>query len=98
MSDDSQLDAIAGQIGDVRVALSDVAGDVRAVLGRLKDHDRTDADHEARLRVVEAYGCKDHGDRIARLERWRWLMTGAAAVAGAGAAEGVRLIAQLAQN
>ena len=70
---------MAGALADVRVLLAEVRGDTSAILGRLKDHDRRSEDHEARIRS---------------LERWRWLMTGAAFAAGAGGAELTRLLQQ----
>jgi hypothetical protein len=49
------------------------------------------ADHEQRLRALEATGAVEHGRaidaltaQVASLQRWRWLLTGAAAAAGTG--------------
>ncbi|QJY51245.1 hypothetical protein [Pseudonocardia broussonetiae] len=44
-------------------------------------------DHEARMRVVETRPAVDptHEERISKLERAWWMLTGAAMVAGGGA-------------
>jgi hypothetical protein len=65
--DGSKLDAMAGQMTDLRVLVATVAGDTRAILGRLDAHDGARLDHEQRIRS---------------LEQWRWLVTGAASVGG----------------
>jgi len=52
---------------EILVQLATIAGDVRAVLGRLDRHDQGYADHESRLRS---------------LEQWRWVATGLAAAGG----------------
>lgn len=85
--DTTKLDALTQQITDLRVAVADVAGDVKAVLGRLKDHDRTSQDHETRIRTLEAQIANrdhDHETRLRHLERALWMSAGAAAAAGGG--------------
>lgn len=68
MSEEStKLDALTGQMTDLRVLVATVAGDTKAILGRIDAHDRARVDHEQRIRS---------------LEQWRWLVTGAAAVGG----------------
>lgn len=89
MSDEAKLDTLVTALADVRVAISDVAGDTKAILGRLDAHDDARRDHEARLRTLEGYKTADHEQRITSLERWRWVLTGAAAAAGGGVGAGI---------
>lgn len=81
---DDKLDGLAAAVSDLRVVVAGVAGDARAILQRLEAQDRTDRDHEDRIRVIESHGTKDHGPRLSVLERWRWLVTGGAAALGGG--------------
>lgn len=53
---------------------------------KLDDSNRSDLDHEARIRALEADshpgGHQDHESRIRRLERSVWVAAGAAAAGG----------------
>ncbi len=60
------------------------------------------ADHETRLRKLEDAGIIEHGQKIKdltdlvdSLQRWRWILTGAAAATGSG---GGALVATLLQR
>lgn len=95
--DDTKLDHIATQLGDLRVGITEVRGDTSAILGRLKDVDRRGDDHEARLRVIERIGAAEHAelirtqagqitelkDEIQGLKLWRAKLAGIAAGIGA---------------
>jgi hypothetical protein len=108
---EEKLDRLDGRIGDLAVLITEVAGNVRTVLGQLKSLDEYRADHEGRLRVLEARSradhetrihdleqqlqvaadvakdvestVHDHAGRLRSMERWRWLITGGAAVISA---------------
>jgi hypothetical protein len=112
-SEDGKLDALGAQVADLRVLVATVAGDTRAILGRLDHHDtvhrdhedrlreledHATADHEARLRALEAHGTGEHGQQIESLQRWRWFATGAAVVAGGGTGAAASVLAQLTQR
>ena len=57
-------------LADLRVELAEVKGDVKAILRQNVDGEKVHDDHEQRLR---------------RLERWMFLLTGAAATLGSSA-------------
>ena len=87
-------DQINAALTDMRVMLATVAGDVRAILGRLDAQGLVQADHERRIRQVEQAGCPigvlsraqslttttDLDTRLSSLERWRWGIPSAAVV------------------
>lgn len=87
-------DQINSALTEMRVMLATVAGDVRAILGRLDAQGQVQADHERRLRHVEMDGCpmgilargqaakatSDIDSRVTSLERWRWSVPSAAVV------------------
>ena len=95
--DETKLDAIATQLGDLRVGITEVRGDTSAILGRLKDVDRRGEDHEARIRAMERIGAAEHAeliraqaaqisglkDEIQGLKLWRAKLAGIAAGIGA---------------
>lgn len=64
---EDKLDALSGQLTDVRVALAVVAADTRAILGRLQDVDRRAEDHETRVRALEQIGADEHTTQIQQL-------------------------------
>jgi hypothetical protein len=78
---DEKLDALAGQVTELRVLRAGTAGDVRTVLGRLDTQDGRHADHEARLRELERHGTGTHEARLILVESWRNRVLGATAVA-----------------
>ena len=91
---DPHDDHLAAAVADMRVILATVAGDVKAILGRLDAQAQVQADHETRIRVVEQTGCQpgiygrsqvgtataDIETRVRSLERWRWSIPSLAAV------------------
>ena len=106
MSDEAKLDRIGDQLGAVLVQLATVTATVAATRDDLTrtsvDTARGLADHELRLRTLEAHGTAGHGGAIAELQRWRsraacyqaGYAAGAAAIGGvlgAAAAAGLHL-------
>ena len=84
---EDKLDALSGQLTDVRILLAGVSADTRAILSRLQDVDRRAEDHEARLRLLEQVGADEHTSQIERLQNqmqslreWRARVLGMAAV------------------
>jgi hypothetical protein len=93
---EEKLDRLSEQLGAVGVQLATLSADVRALrsdLTRTASETAHDvADHEARLRVLEAHGTADHGRAIAELQRWRAQAIGyAAGAAGVGGIAGAAL-------
>lgn len=93
--DSAKIDALGQQIGVVLVQLATVATQVAGVRDDLARMDDRHADHEARLRVVEAHNTADHGQRLTALERWRWSTAGIAAGSATLAATVVAAVGRL---
>lgn len=98
--DDAKLDSLAAQVGalaaqvgalaskvtELLVQGATTAGDVRAILGRMDGHDRTERDHEVRLREIEGHGTDSLADLVkdvAKLKEWKAQLIGLAAGIGA---------------
>lgn len=88
----TKLDAIVGQMFDLRLVLAQVAGDVRLVLTRVDAHGADIAEHEMRIRELEAFRTgtleirpivlerleetRRLEVRVSALERWRMWLLG----------------------
>jgi hypothetical protein len=93
--DAEKLDRIVGQVADLRVLLERVLTTVDGLADRLDRGETRFADHEARLRVIEAHGTAQLADlakKVQWLREWRAQLVGIALGVGAvsgGAAAGI---------
>jgi hypothetical protein len=85
---EAKIDTLTECVSALREGLgamrATVEAHTRQQAERTAKRDRSEELLQERLRTLEGHGTGSHEGRITALERWRWLLTGAAAVAGGG--------------
>ncbi len=100
--DARKLDALGTQLSAVLVQQATLGQQMSEIGRDIARQGLDHADHEGRLRILEAIGCKQHSEdlvkhagRLDKLEQWRWKTAGVVAactfLGGAGGA-GLTLI------